>query len=390
MANIFNLTAEEDIIGIVMKYESAGSLEKYIYRSHAQSLISDSDKLYILKNIVKAVGELHNLNIVHGDLKPANILLSTHQPPEIRLCDFGLSFCNEKLDLARSLNNSSLFMTTTSRGTPIYKCPEMIVNPLNESFSELVARASKKTDMYSFSVLAWEVLTLTKPFANCKSEVMHSTLVHQGVRPDLGLLPLQFRNSIATMIESCWSADRKERKTAVECFSILDHTYQILKSKNFDIFLSHTWSSKPFLSRVYMYLASQGFRVWYDQNEMGHDMIGSMSDGIANSKYFIACISQTYQASKFCMFEFETAVNKNANSVILINIESDADTWLMDKIQKLKRKNNYLDFCSLANEDWEDEAGPDAALLDRVNSALSAMAIQLKALGCKPALVHNK
>jgi serine/threonine protein kinase len=340
-------------------------------------LVSNSDKLYVLKSIAKAIVELHNLNIVHGDLKPANILLTTHSPPEIKLCDFGLSFCDEQLRSGASLSNSSLFLTATSRGTPIYKAPEMIVNPLNAEFSELVARASKKTDIYSFAVLSWELLTLSKPFAECKTEVVLSTRVHQGLRPNMNSIPLQFHRSVAVMIESCWSADRKVRKSATECFSILDHNYQIINHKHFDIFLSHTWSSKPFLSHVYAYLSRHGYRVWYDQNEMRHDMIDSMNEGIENSKYFMACVSQAYQKSKNCMFEFTKAVDTKPDKILFLSLEADAESWATGGIQSARRNTNFFDFSDVANANWEDEDGPDEALLNRVHASLDKVMVRL-------------
>ena len=45
-----------------------------------------------------------------------------------------------------------------------------------------------------------------------------------------------------------------------------------MSGSKFDIFFSHPWKSKPFLAHVYKQLVAQGFRVWYDEREMGFDL----------------------------------------------------------------------------------------------------------------------
>ena len=47
---------------------------------------------------------------------------------------------------------------------------------------------------------------------------------------------------------------------------------QVVSGSKFDIFFSHPWKSKPFLAHVYKQLVAQGFRVWYDEREMGFDL----------------------------------------------------------------------------------------------------------------------
>lgn len=71
----------------------AYSLDSYVRGDYKGSVII-TDVRAILKQITAGVGHLHSLQIVHGDLKPTNILVSQkvgEMTPHIKVADFGLS-----------------------------------------------------------------------------------------------------------------------------------------------------------------------------------------------------------------------------------------------------------------------------------------------------------
>ena len=65
------------------------------------------------------------MGVVHADIKPANILLSGHSPPVVRLADFGLSKRRPEM-IGSSIDCSLLRATLHFRGTSIYAAPEML------------------------------------------------------------------------------------------------------------------------------------------------------------------------------------------------------------------------------------------------------------------------
>ena len=54
------------------------------------------EKLRLLTGIARGIAELHSAGVVHADIKPDNVLLSSNDPPEVRLADFGLSVIKEE------------------------------------------------------------------------------------------------------------------------------------------------------------------------------------------------------------------------------------------------------------------------------------------------------
>lgn len=96
----------------------------------------------ILIDSAIALEHMHEKGFIHLDLKPENILVT--QAGDIRLVDF---------DLAQPLPKKPTRMPSNA-GTPAYMAPEHIRHePLDQ-----------RADIFSFGVMAYEVLTFRKPF----------------------------------------------------------------------------------------------------------------------------------------------------------------------------------------------------------------------------------
>ncbi|HZV58902.1 MAG TPA: serine/threonine-protein kinase [Candidatus Eremiobacteraceae bacterium] len=92
--------------------------------------------------MAKALGVAHRKGIIHGDVKPANILISTEG--RVKVTDFGM---------ARLANHDTL--AAPLLGTPAYWCPEQILGKTQDS----------RSDLFSFGVVFYEMLTGVNPFA---------------------------------------------------------------------------------------------------------------------------------------------------------------------------------------------------------------------------------
>jgi hypothetical protein len=100
--------------------------------------------------------------------------------------------------------------------------------------------------------------------------------------------------------------------------AVLEQAHDEFLGGRFDVFLSHCWgradSRKPLTDAIYFALKEHGLRVWLDSNEMGHDLVVSMADGISRSDCVLALLSPDYERSRQCMFELRFACGSDAGT----------------------------------------------------------------------------
>jgi serine/threonine protein kinase len=253
----------------------------------------------------------------------------------------------------------------------MYCSPEQLLNPFDLSGTDTVARTSRRTDMYAFGILSWEIMTQKKPFADVKSEAELGTKVHQGHRPPIEDLPSETPPGITEMIESCWSRDRMLRPIAIECHTILKHYLSVIKGGSYDIFFSHAWKNKPLLAHVYADLVKHGYRVWYDMNDMGYDLQASMKRGIANSSVVLICANSFYQSRTNCMFELNEAHATGKRILTLVVEENPFDWANEDILNKCQLKAApFADIGHIAKLEWDADDGPTDEMITQLKTSL--------------------
>ncbi|XP_050386602.1 rust resistance kinase Lr10-like isoform X2 [Argentina anserina] len=134
---------------LVYDFMPNGSLEKYIY-SNAYALMVSVKKMYeISLGVAQGIEYLHQgceVQILHFDIKPHNILLDENFIPKIS--DFGLAKLYSTEDSTVTL--------TAARGTMGYIAPEL--------FYKNIGGISYKADVYSFGMLLMEMASKRKNF----------------------------------------------------------------------------------------------------------------------------------------------------------------------------------------------------------------------------------
>ena len=380
-----NVAEFTSVIGIVMRYEGGGSLQTLIYKRDEPLPIME--KLRLLKSVARGLAELHAIGIVHADIKPDNVLLSHHTPPEIRLADFGLATMRED---SMGGNMSTLQETSHARGTPIYSAPEMLFNPYGDNTENTVAKPSRKSDVYAFAILAWELLAEKRPFAGAANEIMLSAMIHQGERPSLAEVPSDCPKKVVDLIEACWQTNRQQRKLAVECYSILQYQFGLLVKTDYDIFISHDFSTSALSGLVAYKLMQAGFHVCFNQQTIDGSTHGEEDDErtIFNSKIFLLIANQSYQDNERCIYQLKTAKRvKPEPPIIPLFVEAEPLVWSSQDFKFLCQLRsptlvsyNLADIAS--DPSWhsadDEDGGPSTSVLVEVDERVKKISEYLK------------
>src|SRR5215213_574645 len=149
-----------------------------------QGPVSLERALPLLDAIAAAVDAAHAQGVLHRDLKPGNILLcpAAQGEPFVKVLDFGLAEISgthpeEGLQLDGEVDAEDRLTATGSLvGTPLYVAPELIRQQA----------ASRASDLYSFGVIAYELLTGHPPFQGSTVEVLAG---HLEAEPPVPALP---------------------------------------------------------------------------------------------------------------------------------------------------------------------------------------------------------
>ncbi len=127
---------------LVMEYVDGESLEKRIRR---KGPLPVHEVIRTSIQIAAGLAAAHEQDIIHRDVKPANILLK-RSPRQVKLTDFGL---------ARAVDEVMLTRSGTLVGTPGYMSPEQVDG----------RRVDHRTDLFSLGSVMHAMLTGRPPFA---------------------------------------------------------------------------------------------------------------------------------------------------------------------------------------------------------------------------------
>lgn len=187
---------------IVTEFMSGGSVYDYLHKQ--KKTLNMSILLRFAIDVSKGMDYLHQNNIIHRDLKAANLLLDENEV--VKVADFGV---------ARVQAQSGVM--TAETGTYRWMAPEVIEHkPYN-----------RKADVFSFGIVLWELLTGMVPYADLTPLQAAVGVVQKGLRP---IIPPQTLPKFAALLERCWQNDPAERPD----FSTITKTLQeILKEVRF-------------------------------------------------------------------------------------------------------------------------------------------------------------
>lgn len=214
---------------IVMEYCPYGDLLAAAEKGNVDFVAAGHDILYGLR-------DLHRRGKVHRDLKPENVLI--RQDNTAVLTDFGISG-----DQNNRLTQRGIFGVPQQQfGTFPYMPPEQI-NPRRGNATVLPT-----TDIFSFGVMMFQLLTYELPFGNCATETDLPLYIQRGRKGQWNRSLLQKipnGHQWEKMIEGCLVPSFKERLQSIdEVLELIPqskskHHYESRRTDSFK-----TWNTK--------------------------------------------------------------------------------------------------------------------------------------------------
>ncbi len=141
IGRMYHLGEDMGLHYITMEYVSGEDLKSFIRRSRRLDVATT---VAIARQVCGGLSEAHGAGIVHRDLKPSNIMID--KEGNAKILDFGI---------ARAVGTQGVTAEGSVIGTPEYMSPEQVEGK----------ESDKRTDIYSFGVILFEMVTGRLPFA---------------------------------------------------------------------------------------------------------------------------------------------------------------------------------------------------------------------------------
>ena len=137
---------------LVMEYVRARPLQHWLdQRQETRQPIKPATVARLGEAVARGVHSLHQQNVVHHDLKPANVLI--RDDGTAVLLDFGLSYHGHYPDLLAEELRKAI-------GSPIWMAPEQVVG----------MRGDPRSDIFAIGVMLYELATGELPFGDPRTD----------------------------------------------------------------------------------------------------------------------------------------------------------------------------------------------------------------------------
>ncbi|KAH0700955.1 hypothetical protein KY284_015170 [Solanum tuberosum] len=178
---------------IVTEFMSRGSIYNFLHKQKGAFKLPTL--LKVAADVSKGMNYLHQNNIIHRDLKTANLLMDEHGA--VKVGDFGVARVQAQTGVM-----------TAETGTYRWMAPEVIEHRPYDH----------KADVFSFGIVLWELLSGEIPYAHLTPLQAAIGVVQQDLRPRI---PEHAHPKLVELVEKCWQQDPTQRPDFSEILDIL-------------------------------------------------------------------------------------------------------------------------------------------------------------------------
>ncbi|CAH2991885.1 unnamed protein product [Chilo suppressalis] len=208
VVRLIGCCTEKEPTLVIMEFVSVGKLQQFLRDSraerhygntHGSQFLTSRDLTHFAFQIARGMEFLSSKGIIHRDLAARNVLITEERT--CKVADFGL---------ARDVGGTHVYERKSDGRLPIrWMAPESLYDDI----------FSVKSDIWSFGVLLWEIVTLgSTPYPGMSAgDVMRK--VHSGYRLEK---PEHCRRELYNIMYYCWEAKPTDRPDFKEVVAMLE------------------------------------------------------------------------------------------------------------------------------------------------------------------------
>lgn len=216
IVSIYELGLEGNSPYMVMEFLEGQGLDRVVSTRAPLTMVQ---KLDYMVQVCQALHYAHEHDIVHRDVKPANVIVLTGGS-QVKLVDFGI---------ARAGGGSGMTKTGIAIGTTSYMSPEQI---------EASRTLDRRSDVFSAGVMMYEILTYELPFPGSEPIAIAIKILREPY-PPLSAYISDFPPELDGILAKALAKDRDERYATADEFAFeLNQVIETLRKdmvgQNFD------------------------------------------------------------------------------------------------------------------------------------------------------------
>lgn len=198
IVNVHDYGEHEGAPYLVMQYLRGGTLKQRTGRP-----VPYAEAARLLLPVARALEYAHRRNVIHRDVKPANIFLARRRRrfDHVKLLDFGLVKAVGPVEPS----DAALTVEGIAVGTPAFIAPEM---------AEAAPGVDGRADIYSLGCVAYWLLTGRLVFTGSPMQVMMDH-IRKRPEPPSGRTELAVPPDLERVIMHCLEKDRRDRPRTV-------------------------------------------------------------------------------------------------------------------------------------------------------------------------------